>query len=106
MHKRYRLMVAAILVVAGAAASHAAPVGGLAGHLAAKTDAVGWERVALRRCWQRGGARHCRSYHGGRVAAYHSGNGGADYYDHEADKLPFGTTVWWDQMLRENRGRN
>jgi hypothetical protein len=25
------------------------------------------------------------------------------YIQHNADKLPFGTSDWWDQMLREGR---
>jgi hypothetical protein len=27
----------------------------------------------------------------------------SDYYERDVNKLPFGTSVWWDQMLRENR---
>jgi hypothetical protein len=27
-----------------------------------------------------------------------------DYYEHIADKLPFGSSVWWEQMVRERRG--
>jgi len=30
-------------------------------------------------------------------------NRGGDYYEHHADKLPFGTLRWRDQMRRENR---
>ena len=26
------------------------------------------------------------------------------YYEHLADKLPFGSSIWWEQMLRERRG--
>ena len=111
MHKSHCLMLAVTLVVSGVAASRAAPVGGVVGALVSKTDAVAWRRVALRRCWQRGGARHCRSYRGGQTYSYRNGNGDADYYAHDADKLPFGTARWWDQMQRENRsggagGRN
>jgi hypothetical protein len=116
MHKSHCLMLAAFLVFSAAAASRAAPVGGVVGDLVSKTDAVAWQRVALRRCWQRGGARHCRSYRGGRTYGYRNGNGrsigngDADYYVHDADKLPIGTERWWDQMQRENRtggaGRN
>jgi hypothetical protein len=107
MHKSYCLMLglllAAVLVVSGTAASRAAPVGGVVGDLMSKTDAV-WRKVALR-CWQRGGTRHCRSYRGERTYgngySYRSGNG--DYYVHDADKLPFGSARWWAQMQRENR---
>ena len=31
---------------------------------------------------------------------------GSDYYEHFADKLPFGSPAWWDQMVRESRGGN
>ena len=30
-------------------------------------------------------------------------NGTTDYYEHIADKLPFGSRRWRDQMRRENR---
>lgn len=26
------------------------------------------------------------------------------YYEHIADKLPIGSSIWWDQMMRERRG--
>lgn len=26
------------------------------------------------------------------------------YYEHLADKLPFGSSIWWEQMTRERRG--
>ena len=29
------------------------------------------------------------------------GNG---YYERLADKLPFGSSIWWEQMMRERRG--
>ncbi len=28
----------------------------------------------------------------------------SDYYEHDADKLPYGSKIWWEQMDRENRG--
>jgi hypothetical protein len=30
-------------------------------------------------------------------------NRSSDYYEHDANKLPFGTLRWRDQMRRENR---
>jgi len=54
--------------------------------------------VASRRCWRENGRRHCRS------SAYDRYN--SDYYVRDADKLPFGTSVWWEEMLRENRAGN
>jgi hypothetical protein len=34
---------------------------------------------------------------------YRHGDG---WYVHDADKLPIGSQVWWQQMLREGRVRN
>jgi hypothetical protein len=28
---------------------------------------------------------------------------GGEWYARDASKLPFGSSIWWDQMLRENR---
>ena len=54
--------------------------------------------VADRHCWRQKGRQHCRSRG---YVPYNSG-----YYVRDADKLPFGTSIWWDQMLRENRAGN
>jgi hypothetical protein len=32
------------------------------------------------------------------------GEQGSDYIERLADKLPFGSSTWWDQMVRERRG--
>jgi hypothetical protein len=29
---------------------------------------------------------------------------GSDYQERIADKLPFGSSIWWEQMVRERRG--
>jgi hypothetical protein len=29
--------------------------------------------------------------------------GASGWYPHDASQLQFGSTLWWDQMLRENR---
>jgi len=47
---------------------------------------------------RRHGKRRCRWY------ADSERNSG--YFEHNADKLPFGSQRWWDQMLRENRAGN
>lgn len=36
-------------------------------------------------------------------ATYQHGEG---WYEHDANKLPFGSSLWWEQMLREKRVRN
>lgn len=33
--------------------------------------------------------------------AIEHGNG---YHERLADKLPFGSSIWWEQMMRERRG--
>jgi len=54
-------------------------------------------------------ARHCRWRNGQRLCPPSRGTGpgygfmGSDYYEHDANKLPFGTERWRDQMRRENR---
>ena len=52
-------------------------------------------------------ARHCRWHNGQRLCPPSRGPGyglmGSDYYEHDANKLPFGTERWRDQMRRENR---
>jgi hypothetical protein len=30
-------------------------------------------------------------------------NAASDYIVRDANKLPYGSSIWWDQMLRENR---
>jgi hypothetical protein len=45
--------------------------------------------------------RHCRWQHGQRVCWVPRSDG--DWYEHDANKLPFGTERWRDQMRRENR---
>jgi hypothetical protein len=39
-----------------------------------------------------------------RVYGYRSQ--GSDYQEHIPEKLPYGSSSWWDQMVRENRGGN
>jgi hypothetical protein len=42
-----------------------------------------------------------RYYQGHSSGAAERGNG---YYERLADKLPFGSSIWWEQMMRERRG--
>jgi len=56
------------------------------------------ERVAARRCWRQEGRRYCRGYRAQRQTS--------GYYEHDPDRLPFGTSRWWEEMLRENRAGN
>jgi len=84
----------ALSVSLGAAGSQASPPA--IGLSAAPPSGV--ERVAERRCGWQQGRRHCR----GRGYARQT----SDYYVRDADKLPFGTSRWWEEMLRENRAGN
>ncbi|GAH03131.1 unnamed protein product [marine sediment metagenome] len=81
--------------------AHAGPFTSPATDLGAATAGSSFvDKIASRRCW-RNGKRHCTWYGGPR--AYGNRSGGDDYYEHDSDKLPFGSQRWWDQMLRENR---
>src|SRR5262245_41817650 len=77
----------------------AVPMGNLAVSGAARGPLV--DVVAYLRCIWRNGRRYCPPYNGARAYGYRSPS--TDYYQHEADKLPFGTRRWRDQMRRENR---
>ncbi len=37
-------------------------------------------------------------------STYRRAQDGDTYYEHLADKLPTGSSIWWDQMVRERRG--
>jgi hypothetical protein len=56
------------------------------------------ETVADRQCWRQDGRRHCRS------RTYRRQSSG--YYERDANSLPYGTSRWWEEMLRENRAGN
>ena len=55
--------------------------------------------AASRPCRWQPGQRSCSTSRG--PAGY--GFTGSDYHEHDANKLPFGTERWRDQMRRENR---
>jgi hypothetical protein len=40
---------------------------------------------------------------GGQYQAYKRAPDAGGYYEHIADKLPFGSSIWWEQMSRERR---
>jgi len=98
MRLRLQLMSVAILAATG-------PVGGAqagsgfaaAGKVAHASHTI--SPAASRSCGGRKGQRACRPERGPGDGAYTPG----DYYDHDANKLPFGTERWRDQMRRENR---
>ena len=91
-----------VVILALGATAPTVEAGPLAGALmaneAAKQGNGRLDRVATRHCWWQQGRRHCR----GRSFARQT----SDYYVRDADKLPFGTSRWWEEMLRENRAGN
>jgi hypothetical protein len=98
MWLRLASMVTAMLLAdLLAAAAYASPAGGLA---AMPRPPSSVSSTA---------ARHCRWHNGQRLCPPSRGTGAgyrfmdSDYYEHDANKLPFGTERWRDQMRRENR---
>ena len=96
---------AALAVIIIAAPAEAAPIASSVVDLSATAREASFaDKTASRRCWWRNGQRHCVRVGGSRVYGYR--NQGSDYYEHIPEKLPYGSSSWWDQMVRENRGGN
>ena len=47
--------------------------------------------------------KHKRLAHAPSRVETHGGRGQDQWYERDVNKLPFGSSIWWDQMLRENR---
>jgi hypothetical protein len=62
------------------------------------------EKTAGRYCWRHNGRRHCTWQSGRRV--YGNRDSSSSYYEHDPDKLAFGSQRWWEEMLRQNRAGN
>jgi hypothetical protein len=88
-------LLVALTVGAAATGSQGSPLGS---DLNATPPGERLQPVAERHCWWQQGRRHCRERGYRRQTS--------DYYVRDADKLPFGTSIWWEQMLRENRAGN
>lgn len=59
------------------------------------------QEVAYRRCWWRHGHRHCRWYD----APYRGHRGYGYYYGPTLpEAYPVGSSRWWQEMDREDRG--
>jgi hypothetical protein len=107
MAPKQRLATVAAALVAGfiADAAQAAPIATSAIDLKVATQEASYtDKIASRRCWWRNGQRHCVKVGGSRV--YGARGQSSDYYEHIPEKLPYGSSSWWDQMVRENRGGN
>jgi hypothetical protein len=108
MTLKLQLSTAAAALALGfvATAVEAAPVTAFATDLgvAARESSLA-DQTASRRCWWRNGQRHCVRVGGSRRVYGYRGQG-SDYYEHIPEKLPYGSSSWWDQMVRENRAGN
>jgi hypothetical protein len=60
--------------------------------------------TGAQRCWFRNGRRYCTKQAEPRSNGQRKQE--SDYYEMLADKLPFGSRRWWEQMARENRAGN
>ena len=92
-------MFAAIGLTMMARGTDAAPISSNV-QAATSTEATAVENAAYRRCWRRNGVTCCRWYGEGRLRGYRAR---PRYYEYDANRLPFGTSRWWEQMEREGR---
>ena len=107
LEHRLATVVGALAVGFIATAPQAAPIAGSVVDLRTATRAASFtDTIASRRCWWRNGQRHCVRVGGSRSQVYGARGQRSDYYEHIPEKLPYGSSSWWDQMVRENRGGN
>ena len=92
-----RGLVTAAILLLGMPASVAQPVPAV-GLKSAAPQLAGSVSAASPHCWWRRGQRSCRAYGPARGL-----NGRSDYFEYDANTLPFGTERWRHQMRRENR---
>jgi len=97
---RLRLQVVPAAMLAGGVLAGAAQAGFELAQVGKLAQATGTVRpVAAGPCWWRRGQRVCSV----RRPTWDGAHMPQDYYEHDANKLPFGTERWRDQMRRENR---
>jgi hypothetical protein len=61
--------------------------------------------IAYRRCWWRQGHRHCRWYDAPNGNGYYPYRRGGYYYGPTLpEAYPVGSSRWWQEMDREDRG--
>jgi hypothetical protein len=104
----------ALIAVCGATSLGLSPLGGQAAPAASGTSqimaAAGVQSkpqdVAYRRCWWRHGHRHCRWYDAPyRSEGYIPYRGEGYYYGPTLpEAYPVGSSRWWQEMDREDRG--
>jgi len=61
---------------------------------------IGGSAAVGAEAWAKSGGKK-KTYRAYRAPAYERR---PDYYERYADRLPFGTQIWWEQMDREGRG--
>ena len=79
---------------------------GMAQTMAAVAAQPKSQDVAYRRCWWRHGQRHCRWYDAPYPGVGHYPYRGDGYYYGPTlpEAYPAGSSRWWEEMDRENRG--
>jgi hypothetical protein len=88
---------ACALTLAGSSLAANAGIGSAANELgAAAREQSSLDRVAYRNCWWRHGVRHCRYHRSGRSYGYTG--------PHLPEAYPTGSTRWWQEMDRQDRG--
>src|SRR5262245_59600637 len=98
MRARWALMAAAVCVSAGLAERAMAAPADLGPQASARWSG-GLSTKASAVCGPGTSQGPCRA----RPRPRRSPAAPSDYYEHDANKLPFGTERWRDQMRRENR---
>jgi hypothetical protein len=83
----------------GTPAGQAAPSASLAKTMAAVGAQAKPETIAYRRCWLRNGQRYCRWYE-----SPYRGYGYRYYGPTIPEAYPTGSSRWWQEMDREDRG--
>lgn len=109
----HRMQLARMIGICGVASLGLSPLGVQAAPLAAgmtrTMTAVGTQAkpqdVAYRRCWWQAGNRHCRWYGAPqRGYGYYPYRGGYYYGPTLPEAYPAGSSRWWQEMDREDRG--
>ena len=109
MHKGQLLLIGVCAVTSlglsarGAQAAPAAP--GMTQTMATLGAQSKPQHVAYRRCWWRHGHRHCRWYDTPGGYGYYPYRGDRNYYGPTLpEAYPVGSSRWWQEMDREDRG--
>jgi hypothetical protein len=97
-------IASAAIALGIASSAQAAPIASSTSSLRAAAGKISGVDQTASRCGQRSRQGHCARYGGPQARGNRNRNG--DYYEYDANKLPYGSQRWWDQMLRENRGGN